>query len=152
MLKEKNSRWISESAVLFCIQEVYFGKSSFPQMMTSMHMNQIGEALETCMGMMIVCVIDDCPIESIWGFFLFHSSSFEVYFMNRWPPSCLTEYSITVTQGWFGHRILKASCGPGTGVGTGEESRPLEFPASRWWEDGGECGNGPLTGCPSLGA
>lgn len=41
-------------------------------------------------------------------------------------------------QDWFGHCVLEASCGPGSGLEAGEESWPFCFPASgRWGENNG---------------
>lgn len=53
-------------------------------------------------------------------------------------PSCLTECGMAAIQDWFGHCVLEASCGPGSGLEAGEESWPFCFPASgRWGENNG---------------
>ena len=100
--------------------------------MTYTHTRPAGEGLETCTDMMIVCVTDGRPVVNILGVFLFHGSSFEVFFMDR--PCLLVwwkEQNTWLMEGGFHHHIAKASCGPGIGSGT-EESWLARFPACRW--------------------
>lgn len=65
--------------------EVNFGTPPSPPAMTSKRRDQAGEALETCVDIMLVRMMDDCPTGNILGFYLFLNSSSEASFMDRWP-------------------------------------------------------------------
>lgn len=84
MPKETNSRCITKHAVLFCMR-CTLGMASLPRGMTCKQTHPSGETLDTCVGVMIVCIIDDCPVVNMVGVFLFHNSSFEVFFVDRQP-------------------------------------------------------------------